>query len=191
MGEVNKDMASRFEESIQNEINKIQDAIQNKTPHEKQDSSNFLTLKSYFDDYAMESSFFDSMNIIFDEIFSAFANSRYDVLKERLSPSLYDSFSEQIRKREEKNLRQDLSIEHISNEIKSVDVFPSNRVEITISFIVSQMSALVNDDGISPDNPNRLSMEVEHIWSFSREFQSDENSSPSNWILIKTSSVIK
>ncbi|MBR1480299.1 MAG: hypothetical protein IJ599_05450 [Alphaproteobacteria bacterium] len=58
----------------------------------------------------------------------------------------------------------------------------AEKVRMFVTFEVSQMSAMIDVDGVSPDNPKRLYREVIHKWIFEREF--DKNS----WILSKLSS---
>ncbi len=137
-------------------------------------------LKTMYPDFIPEV-FIKQSEQTFDEVFNAFASSQHQTLKSRLSEKLYEQFANQIQKREENNLRQELSITHKETKIKDINI-SSISVEITINFIVEQVSAMIDVNGISPDNPNKLSRTVSHTWVFSSNISEKQN-----WIVIKTS----
>ena len=174
-GKVKHNATSQIEEMLKSTMIKIQDQTEKKEPFE------LLTIKKYFPEYE-NSSFYNDMSVLFDKIYNAFAESKHDVLKEFLAQSLYEEFSDQIRKRQEKNLRQELFLNHLSTEICHMKTF-HDRVEVTLDFRVSQMSALINEDNISFDNPSKIYIDVSHKWTFTREIKGN-----SSWILVKTSS---
>lgn len=120
---------------------------------------------------------------IFMTVFKAFVDSRYQDLKSLLSEQLYESFSDRIKKREEKNLRQELDIRDVSAEITHID-FVNQKAHLEVIFKVSQMSATINSDGISFDNPSKLYIDVTHKWKFERPV-----SATSQWVVIKTNIV--
>ena len=129
-------------------------------------------------------SFLTKAEEIFDTIFNAFANSHHHTLKNMLTEPLYESFAEQIKKREEANLRQEILIKHKKTTMEKIQLL-ANKAKIFVSFDVSQMSAIINSDGASFDNPKRIYRDVLHKWVFERD-TGDES-----WILSKTSSVEK
>jgi predicted lipid-binding transport protein (Tim44 family) len=117
---------------------------------------------------------------MFDTIFDAFVNAKHYTLQEMLSNAMYEQFSRQIRKREEQNLRQEISIKHNKTSIGKIKVL-ERKASLMIEFDVTQMSAIVNGDGAPLDNPNKLSRNVRHIWIFERIY------ARADWVLSSTS----
>jgi predicted lipid-binding transport protein (Tim44 family) len=120
---------------------------------------------------------------IFSTVFTAFAESKHDILKRMLSQEMYESFAEQISKREKKNLRQEIDIKHIETVIENTQTL-EGRVILTVLFKVSQMSATINEEGKSFDNPNKLYVDVCHRWKLERKTEDN-----SQWLITKTSIV--
>ena len=106
-------------------------------------------------------------------------NDHY-LLKSMLTENLYESFLAQIERRNAKNLRQEILLKHKETRIDKIAVFADN-AEILVIFDVSQMSAMVNNEGISFDNPKRIYRDIIYKWIFKRTFGTD------NWILSKIS----
>ncbi|MDR0695214.1 MAG: Tim44 domain-containing protein [Holosporales bacterium] len=121
---------------------------------------------------------------MFDTIFDAFVNAKHYTLQSMLSKALYEKFSEQIKKREENNLRQEMTIKHNKTSIATIKVLKT-KATLVVKFDITQMSAIIKSDGTSIDNPGRLSREVLHTWIFERSFCNDK------WILSTTSSIGK
>jgi predicted lipid-binding transport protein (Tim44 family) len=121
---------------------------------------------------------------VFDAIFDAFVNAQHGPLQAMLSSSLYNRFADMIKKREEQNFRQEMSIKHNKTSITTVKIL-KKKASLTVEFEVTQMSAMLRADGTPIDNPNRISRDVLHKWIFEREY------SEPNWILAGTSSVGK
>ena len=138
-----------------------------------------INLQEKFSDFS-PSAFLVKAEEMFDAIFNGFANSHHYLLKTMLTEDLYESFAAQIEKRESKNLRQELLIKHKKTTLDKIQIL-SEKAKILITFDVSQMSAMVNSEGVSFDNPKRLYREVIHKWVFERTFGKE------NWILSKTS----
>lgn len=139
-----------------------------------------VSLQAKIPDFSL-SAFLAKADGMFDTVFDAFANSRHIDLKAALSSELYESFASQMKRREEKNLRQELKIKHKKTTLDKIQML-AEKVRMFVTFEVSQMSAMIDVDCVSPDNPKRLYREVIHKWIFEREF--DKNS----WILSKLSS---
>ncbi|MDR1476213.1 MAG: TIM44-like domain-containing protein [Holosporales bacterium] len=139
----------------------------------------FHRLRQKFPDFSA-SGFSVQADKLFDSIFSAFASSELDTLKSSLSPALYRSFIEQIQKREKKNLKQEITIKHTKTTMDNVQILVT-KAKLFVSFYVSQMSAIINSDGVSMDNPNKLCRNVLHKWIFERKYTDND------WILTKTS----
>ena len=147
-------------------------------------SEEMLKLQSVFPEYQTKN-LQQELEIIFDTVFNAFASSRHEALKNLLSPEVYESFAEQISKRELKNLRQEVEIKHLSTVIEKINISNNKRVTLSVLLNVSQMSAIVNSDGMSYDNPNKIYINVSHRWVFERH-PDDANS----WKLIKNTVIV-
>lgn len=138
-----------------------------------------INLQEKFQDFS-PSTFLIKAEEMFDAIFNGFANSHQYLLKTTLTESLYESFASQIEKRKSKNLRQELLIKHKKTTLDKIQIL-AEKAKILVTFDVSQMSAMVDSEGISFDNPKRLYRDVIHKWVFERSFGKD------NWILSKIS----
>lgn len=138
-----------------------------------------INLQEKFQDFS-PSTFLIKAEEMFDAIFNGFANSHHYILKTTLTESLYESFASQIEKRKSKNLRQELLIKHKKTTLDKIQIL-AEKAKILVTFDVSQMSAMVDFEGISFDNPKRLYRDVIHKWVFERSFGKD------NWILSKIS----
>jgi predicted lipid-binding transport protein (Tim44 family) len=125
----------------------------------------------------------NDLELIFDNVFTAFAESKHDLLKKNLSPEMYESFAFQITKRESRNLRQEICIKHIETVIEDTKHIDDYTI-LTVLFKVSQMSATINEEGVSFDNPQKLHIEVCHKWTF-RKSAADKD----QWTVIQTSIV--
>jgi predicted lipid-binding transport protein (Tim44 family) len=169
---------------------KIKKAIEQIVPVNAQESlenqnidseqlKNVEMLQEKFPDFSLQS-FLIKAEEMFDAIFNGLANSHHHILKTMLTNDLYEEFAKQIQKREERNLRQELLIKHKQTKLEKIQLL-AEKVRIFISFEISQMSAMVNIDGVSFDNPKRLYRDVIHKWIFERDYTSD------NWIVSKTS----
>lgn len=136
-------------------------------------------LKAKFPDFSVDS-FLIKTEEIFDAVFNAFVNSYHHTLKSLLTEDLYEDFAVQIHKREVKNLRQEILIKHTETQLEKIQIL-SDRVRVFVKFEVSQMSAMVDIEGVSFDNPKRLYIDVIHKWIFERAYDQK------NWIVSKTS----
>lgn len=145
----------------------------------QENNKDLLQLKEKFPDSSIDS-FLIKAEEIFDAVFNGLANSHHHILKTLLSEDLYENFAVQIQKRERRDLRQELLIKHKKTKLEKIQ-FLAEKVRIFITFDVSQMSAMVNIEGVSFDNPKRLYRDVIHKWIFEREYKKE------NWIVSKTS----
>ncbi|MDR2598445.1 MAG: Tim44/TimA family putative adaptor protein [Holosporales bacterium] len=128
------------------------------------------------------SEFLSQADGLFDTIFAAFVDADRNALKAMLTTTLYRGFSEQIRRREEKDLRQEIVIKHNKTTLDRVQILMT-KAKLLISFNVSQMNAIINSDGALMDNPNKIFRDVLHNWTFERKYGA------TSWILAKTSSI--
>ena len=95
-----------------------------------------------------------------------------------LTESLYESFVAQIERRQAKDLHQELLIKHTETSLDKIEIL-QEKAQILVTFGVSQMSAMVNNEGVSFDNPKRLYREIIYKWLFERDFNKE------NWQLSK------
>ncbi|MDR3031489.1 MAG: Tim44/TimA family putative adaptor protein [Holosporales bacterium] len=142
-----------------------------------------LSLQEKLSDFSPVS-FLNKAEEIFDSIFNAFANSHHHTLKSVLTESLYEQFAENIKKREEKDLRQEILIKHNKTSIDDIQIL-EDKAKVSVSFDVSQMSAIINSNGVSFDNPQRIYRDIIHKWIFEKRYSNEQ------WTLSKTSSIEK
>ena len=153
--------------------------IQEQPIQNQENNKDIAKLQEIFPDFSVDS-FQVKAEEIFDAVFNGFANSHHHILKALLSENLYEDFAIRIQKREEKDLRQELLIKHKQTKLEKIQLL-SEKVRIFVTFEISQMSAMVNIEGVSFDNPKRLYRDVIHKWIFERDYKKE------NWIVSKTS----
>lgn len=153
--------------------------IQKQPIQNQENNKDIAKLQEIFPDFSVDS-FKVKAEEIFDAVFNGFANSHHHILKALLSENLYEDFAIRIQKREEKDLRQELLIKHKQTKLEKIQRL-SEKVRIFVTFEISQMSAMVNIEGVSFDNPKRLYRDVIHKWIFERDYKKE------NWIVSKTS----
>ena len=153
--------------------------IQEQSIQNQENNKDIAKLQEIFPDFSVDS-FKVKAEEIFDAVFNGFANSHHHILKALLSENLYEDFAIRIQKREEKDLRQELLIKHKQTNLEKIQLL-AEKVRIFVTFEISQMSAMVNIEGVSFDNPKRLYRDVIHKWIFERDYKKE------NWIVSKTS----
>ena len=167
-------------EKLQKTLEQIMPINIQKQPIQNQENDKDIAkLQEIFPDFSVDS-FKVKAEEIFDAVFNGFANSHHHILKALLSENLYEDFAIRIQKREEKDLRQELLIKHKQTKLEKIQRL-SEKVRIFVTFEISQMSAMVNIEGVSFDNPKRLYRDVIHKWIFERDYKKE------NWIVSKTS----
>ena len=154
-------------------------------------SEELLKVKEIIPDFVPEV-FLKNAEQTCDTIFDAFVNGKHQVLKELLEEHLYNSFANQIKKREDQNLRQEINIIHQQTTLADIRV--SYRcIQLLVVMDVRQMAAMVDINGQSIDNPNRLYRNVQHRWIFETSILMDNNNineedNSIKWIITSTSS---
>lgn len=167
-------------EKLQKTLEQIMPINIQKQPIQNQENNKDIEkLQEIFPDFSVDS-FQVKAEEIFDAVFNGFANSHHHVLKALLSENLYEDFAIKIQKREQKDLRQELLIKHKQTKLEKIQLL-AEKVRIFVTFEISQMSAMVNIEGVSFDNPKRLYRDVIHKWIFERDYKKE------NWIISKTS----
>lgn len=173
-------LSEEDKEKLQKTLEQIIPINIQKQPIQNQENNKDIEkLQEIFPDFSVDS-FQVKTEEIFDAVFNGFANSHHHVLKALLSENLYEDFAIRIQKREQKDLRQELLIKHKQTKLEKIQLL-AEKVRIFVTFEISQMSAMVNIEGVSFDNPKRLYRDVIHKWIFERDYKKE------NWIVSKTS----
>ena len=154
-------------------------------------SDELLKVKEIIPDFVPEV-FLRNAEKTFDDIFDAFVNGKHQVLKELLEEQLYYSFANQIKRREDQNLRQEINIIHKQTSLADIRVSYKS-IQLLIVMDVRQMAAMVDINGQSIDNPNRIYRNVQHKWIFETSILVDNNNQDTQkyepkWIITQTSS---
>ncbi len=153
-------------------------------------SGELLRLKEIIPDFVPEV-FLKNAEKTFDNVFDAFINGKHQILKESLEENLYNSFANQIKRREEQNLRQEINIIHKQTILSDI-IVSYESIQLLVVMDVRQMAAMVDINGQSIDNPNRIYRDVRHKWVFATSILLDNNSQGDNntnkWIIKQTSS---
>lgn len=142
-GQVQKTGGKQFESILKDKMVNIS--------KNTEENINILKLQEVCPEYTTKDIKHD-LELMFTSIFEAFVESKYEELKTMLSANLYESFSEQIHKREEKNLRQEFNIKSVTSDIVGISI-ADNKIRLSVLFKTSQMSATVNSEGVSFDIP--------------------------------------
>lgn len=154
-------------------------------------SEELIKVKELIPDFVPEV-FLKNAEKTLDNIFDAFINSKHQVLKESLEENLYNSFANQIKRREERNLRQEINIIHQQTVLSDI-IISYKSIQLIVVMDVRQMAAMVDINGQSIDNPNRLYRNVRHKWVFATSILLDinnnqEDNNINKWTVTQTSS---
>ena len=153
-------------------------------------SDELLKVKEIVPDFVPEV-FLKNAEQTFDTVFDAFVNGKHQVLKSLLEENLYNSFANQIKRREAQNLRQEINIIHQQTRLEDITVSYKS-IQLLVVMDVKQMAAMVDINGQSLDNPNKLYRNVRHKWIFEISILVKNNEVNNiyapNWIITSTSS---
>ena len=153
-------------------------------------SDELLKVKEIIPDFVPEV-FLKNAEKTLDDIFDAFVNGKHQILKSLLEESLYNTFATQIKMRESQNLRQEINIIHQQTRLEDI-IVSYKSIRLLVAMDVKQMTAMVDINGQSLDNPSRLYRNVQHKWVFETSILIKENDASSiynpNWIITNTSS---
>ena len=155
-------------------------------------SDELMKVKEIIPDFVPEV-FLKNAEQTFDNVFDAFINSKHQVLKELLEEHLYNSFATRIKRREDNNLRQEIDIIHQQTSLSDIRVSYKS-IQLLVVMDVRQMAAMVDINGQSLDNPNKLYRTVQHKWVFETSILVDSNNinnekiNKPQWIITQTSS---
>jgi predicted lipid-binding transport protein (Tim44 family) len=120
----------------------------------------------------------------YEWIVTAFASGDHKVLKQLLSPEVYDGFAAALSEREKKGERIDFKFVGISNaDIQDAEIV-AKTAHVTIKFVSELITASYDSAGEKVDGDPTQIREVTDIWTFAREM----NAADPNWRLVATSS---
>lgn len=200
MNNVNKENEAKMKTAIEALINASSDQKKNALtvikPTQIVDpklSDELLKVKEIIPDFVPEV-FLKNAEKTFDNIFNAFVSGKHQVLRELLEENLYNSFANQIKRREDQNLRQEINIIHQQTSLADIRVTYKS-IQLLVIMDVRQMAAMVDINGQSIDNPNRLYRNVQHKWIFETSIlidnninQENENENETKWTITQISS---
>jgi predicted lipid-binding transport protein (Tim44 family) len=126
--------------------------------------------------------FLDGAVTAFEMIIEAFARGDKNTLKPLLSSSVFKSFVGAIQEREEAQQTVETKVVHLKEpEVLSIEV-KGKQERITLKFVSEQITVTKDAEGKILDNPARLSLIMNDIWTFSRPIGSENP----NWVLVAT-----
>lgn len=120
----------------------------------------------------------------FGMVVTAFAEGDKETLKGLLSPKLYGDFEAAINQREDAGHTMEFELHRIVKASVIKARLAGTMAYVTVDFDVEETTATRDKDGNLVDGaPDRI-INVEDIWTFSRDTRSDDP----NWTLIETRS---
>ncbi|MFD2239169.1 Tim44/TimA family putative adaptor protein [Aureimonas populi] len=128
--------------------------------------------------------FVEGAKVAYEMVVTAFADGDRAVLKNLLSPEVYQGFEAAITAREERGERMQSSFVGIDDarlvgaELKDREAF------VTVRVVSQLISAVLKPDGTVVDGDPETVVEVRDIWTFAR----DTRSRDPNWKLVETES---
>lgn len=102
---------------------------------------------------------------VFKQVIEAYAAAHHRTLKDVLVEQVYESFAQQIEKREAKGLTLTVEICDLKAHLKSFKAAEID-VDFVVQFTSEQMFQTSNADGESFDNPAKLFVPKTENWTF-------------------------
>ncbi len=119
----------------------------------------------------------------FEMIVYAYADSHLERLKSLVSSDVFERFKLAIENRNERQETLQAELKETTSRIQGIEYDKDNNTaKITIQFTSQQMMATLNADGLSDDNPSKLTVEVVDTWVFTKEMRPEIMV----WTLVKT-----
>ncbi|QOG07082.1 Tim44 domain-containing protein [Aureimonas sp. OT7] len=128
--------------------------------------------------------FVDGAKIAYEMIVTAFADGDRKLLRNLLSPEVYQGFDTAITDREKRGERMQSSFvgiddaKIVSAELKGTEAY------VTLRIVSQLISAVLKPDGTVADGDPETVVEVRDVWTFAR----DTRSRDPNWKLVETES---
>ncbi|SHJ98973.1 Tim44/TimA family putative adaptor protein [Aureimonas altamirensis] len=128
--------------------------------------------------------FVDGAKVAYEMIVTAFADGDRKLLRNLLSPEVYQGFDTAITDREKRGERMQSSFVGIddarvvSAELKGTEAY------VTLRIVSQLISAVLKPDGTVADGDPETVVEVRDVWTFAR----DTRSRDPNWKLVETES---
>ena len=126
----------------------------------------------------------DGAKVAYEMIVTAFADGDRKLLRNLLSPEVYQGFDTAITDREKRGERMQSSFVGIddarvvSAELKGTEAY------VTLRIVSQLISAVLKPDGTVADGDPETVVEVRDVWTFAR----DTRSRDPNWKLVETES---
>lgn len=117
----------------------------------------------------------------FKLIVKLFADGQLQKLQHLISPQIYEKFRQAIEDRESREEKLEIEFLDVRSELSAID-FEEDKAIITVEFESHQIAATVSSDGLSYDNPSRLTTTVRDVWTFKKALDSNVKI----WTLSKT-----
>lgn len=117
----------------------------------------------------------------FKLIVKLFADGQLQKLQHLVSPQIYEKFRQAIEDRESREEKLEIEFLDVRSELLAID-FEDDKAMLTVEFESQQVAATVSGDGLSYDNPSRLTTTVRDVWTFKKALDSNTKI----WILSKT-----
>lgn len=124
----------------------------------------------------------------YEMIVTAFAEGNRKILRELLSPSVFESFSREIQEREARGEQIDQSFVGISKaDILEAEV-EKGVASITVRFVSQLITATLDKAGQPIDGDSTRVKDVTDIWTFARDISTRDARRNLNWFLDGTQS---
>ena len=128
--------------------------------------------------------FLKGARVAYELIVTSFAEGNRNMLRDLLSPEVFEGFSAAIKEREARGETVDSSFVGIEKaEILDAQI-RDKREQVTVKFISSLITATMDKAGKVIDGDPKKVLRVTDIWTFARELASSDP----NWQLVATES---
>ncbi|MEF2552133.1 Tim44/TimA family putative adaptor protein [Aurantimonas sp. A2-1-M11] len=128
--------------------------------------------------------FLDGAKIAYEMIVTGFADGDRKLLKNLLSPDVYQGFEQAISEREQRDERMQFSFVGIEDATIVSAEQKDREAMVTLRIVAQIISAVVKPDDTVVDGDPETVVEVKDVWTFAR----DTRSRDPNWKLAGTES---
>jgi predicted lipid-binding transport protein (Tim44 family) len=128
--------------------------------------------------------FLDGAKIAYEMIVTAFADGDRKLLKNLLTPEVYQGFEQAIIDREARGERMQSSFVGIDDATLAAAELKGREALVTVRIVAQMITAVLTPSGEVTDGDPETVVEVKDVWTFSR----DTRSRDPNWKLAGTES---
>ncbi|MCC4299708.1 MULTISPECIES: Tim44/TimA family putative adaptor protein [Aurantimonas] len=128
--------------------------------------------------------FLDGAKVAYEMIVTGFADGDRKLLKNLLSPDVYQGFEQAISEREQRDERMQFSFVGIDDATIVSAEQKDREAMVTVRIVAQIISAVVKPDDTVVDGDPETVVEVKDVWTFAR----DTRSRDPNWKLAGTES---